>query len=215
MGNGKTRQCQLYNVLYVPKLSYNLLSVSKATEAGKRVEFHSTDCQIVDQEGKTVAIGVRKGNLYYLSCQQKRVDQVHVSDVRLNGRSKEFVWHQRFGHLNEKSLRTLASQQLVDDFDYNVSKQIPFCESCVEETLHKTPFPSEGRARAAVPFGLVHSDVCRPMSTQSLSGARYFLTFADDKTHYVWVYFLKCKSEVFSKFLKWKTLMERLSDYKF
>lgn len=30
--------------MYVPKLSYNLLSVSKATEAGKIVEFHSTDC---------------------------------------------------------------------------------------------------------------------------------------------------------------------------
>ena len=200
--NGKTRQCQLYNVLYVPKLSYNLLSVSKVTEAGKRVEFQSTDCQIVDQEGKMVAVGIRKGSLYYLSCRQKRVDQVHMSDAKLNGRSKEFVWHQRFGHLNEKSLHTLANQQLVDDFDYDVSKHIPFCESCVEGKLHKTSFPSGGRTRAEVPLGLVHSDVCGPMSTQSLSGARYFLIFADDKTHYVWVYFLKCKSEVFSKFLK-------------
>jgi len=68
--NGKTRQCQLCDVLYVPQLSYNLLSVSKATEAGKRVEFHPLDCQIVNQEGKIVAVGVRKGNLYYnyLSC---------------------------------------------------------------------------------------------------------------------------------------------------
>ena len=52
------------------------------------------------------------------------------------------------------------------------------------------------------------------MSTQSLSGARYFLIFVDDKTHYVWVYFLKCKSEVFSKFLEWKSLVERMSNYK-
>jgi len=71
-----------------------------------------------------VAVGVRKGNLYYLSCRQNGVDQ--VCDDRLNSRSKEFVWHQRFGHLNEKSLHTLASQQLVDDFDYNMSKHIPF-----------------------------------------------------------------------------------------
>ena len=52
------------------------------------------------------------------------------------------------------------------------------------------------------------------MSTQLLSGARYFVIFADDKTRYVWVYFLKCKSEAFSKFLEWKSLMERLSNYK-
>ena len=81
LGNGKTRQCHLCNVLCVPKLSYNLLSVSKATEAGKRVEFNSTDCQIVDKEGKVVAVGIRKGSLYYLSCQQKRVDQADVSDA--------------------------------------------------------------------------------------------------------------------------------------
>ena len=81
LGNGKTRQCHLYNVLCVPKLSNNLLSVSKATKAGKRVEFNSTDCQIVNKEGKVVAVGIRKGSFYYLSCQQKRVDQAHVSDA--------------------------------------------------------------------------------------------------------------------------------------
>ena len=62
LGNGKIRQCHLYNVLCVPKLSYNLLSVSKATEARKGVEFNSTDCQIVDKEGKVVAFGIRKGS---------------------------------------------------------------------------------------------------------------------------------------------------------
>ena len=77
--NGKIRQCHLYNVLCVPKLSYNLLSVSKITEAGKRVEFNSTDCQIVDKESKVVAVGIRRKS-YYLSCQQKRVHQAHVSE---------------------------------------------------------------------------------------------------------------------------------------
>ena len=46
-----------------------------------------------------------------------------------------------------------------------------------------------------------------------MSGARYFLTFVDDKTHYTWVYVLKCKSEVFSKFLEWKAHVERMSNY--
>ena len=77
----------------------------------------------------------------------------------------------------------------------------------MKEKLHKVPFPKEGRTRAAVPLGLVHSDVCGPMSTQSVSGARYFLIFVDDKTHYVWVYFLKYKSEVFSNFLERKSLV--------
>ena len=52
------------------------------------------------------------------------------------------------------------------------------------------------------------------MSTHSLSGARYFVIFIDDKPRYVWVYFLKCNSKVFSKFLEWRSLVERLSNYK-
>ena len=74
LGNGKTKRCRLHNVLYVPKLAYNLLSVLKVTEVGKRVEFYSNDCQILDQDDKVVAVGVRRGNLYYLSCQQVKDD---------------------------------------------------------------------------------------------------------------------------------------------
>ena len=33
--NGKTKSCKLHDVLYVPKLSYNLLSVAKAAQRGK------------------------------------------------------------------------------------------------------------------------------------------------------------------------------------
>ena len=189
-----------------------MLSVAKAIKVGKRVKFHSNHCQIVDQEDEVVAVDVKRGDLYYLSCRQIN-DQVHVSDAHLNAESKEFIWHRRFGCLNERSLHTLASQKLVDDFEYNTCKRMPFCKSCVEGKLHRTPFPSAGRKRAEVPLGLVHSDVCDPLNSKSLSGARYFLTFVDDKTHYTWVYFLKSKNELFSKFLEWKALVERISDY--
>ena len=35
------------------------------------------------------------------------------------------------------------------------------------------------------------------------------MTFTDDKTHYVWIYILKHKDEVFPCFLEWKTLVEK------
>ena len=44
--DGVTRGCQLHDVLYVPDLSYNLLSVSKMAEAGKRVNFYNTRCLV-------------------------------------------------------------------------------------------------------------------------------------------------------------------------
>ena len=38
--------------------------------------------------------------------------------------------------------------------------------------------------------------------------------FMDDKTHYVWVYPLKHKDEVFQQFVEWKTLVEKSSGHK-
>ena len=55
----------------------------------------------------------------------------------------------------------------------------------------------------------MHSDVCGKISTESLSGAEYFLTFIDDTTRYVWVYVLKRKDQVFERFLEWKALVEK------
>ena len=46
--NGKHTQCKLHNVLLVPEMAYNLLSVNKALEARKTLEFCTKHCYIKD-----------------------------------------------------------------------------------------------------------------------------------------------------------------------
>ena len=67
--------------------------------------------------------------------------------------------------------------------------------------------------RVKEPLQLIHSDICGPLETP-LSHAFYFLTFIDDFTHKTWVYFLKYKSETFSKFQEFKSLVENESNKK-
>ena len=43
----------------------------------------------------------------------------------------------------------------------------------------------------------------------SISGSRYFVTFIDDYTQHTWACFIEKKSEVFSCFLKMKSLARR------
>ena len=81
-------------------------------------------------------------------------------------------------------------------FDYDATKAIDFCESCVNGKIHRSSFPDCGRERATEPLGLIHSDVCGKLNSPSLGGAEYFVTFID-KTHYVLIYMLKNKHEVF------------------
>jgi len=44
-----------------------------------------------------------------------------------------------------------------------------------------------------------------------IGGACYYVTFIDDFSQKVWVYFLKQKSEAFQKFKEWKATMEKLN----
>ena len=87
------------------------------------------------------------------------------------------MWHQRYGHVGEQNLKSLANGKLVEWFDYNSSD---FCKSCISGKQHESPFDSSERQTGDL-FELVHSDVCGKISDKSIGGAQYFLTFTDDK----------------------------------
>ena len=52
---GSSSTCCLLEVLFVPSLSYNLVSVSKAAERGKDAKFDQDGCKIVSKSGRIVA----------------------------------------------------------------------------------------------------------------------------------------------------------------
>jgi len=47
---------------------------------------------------------------------------------------------------------------------------------------------------------LIHTDMWGPSLVASIGGIRYYVTFIDDFSRKIWVYFLKQKSKVFQKF---------------
>ena len=206
----ESRIGRLSEVLYVPTLAYNLLSVAKATEAGKTVTFGDTHGEVIDDQGEVVAVASRAGSLYYLNCEPLQKQQVNSARHQ---HANENLWHRRFGHLGARNLCKLKKDEMVYGFNYDVSRDIDFCESCVSGKIHRSTFLKAGRKRAEEPLGLIHSDVCGKLSTPSLSHAEYFVTFIDDQTHYVWIYVIKHKHEVFQKFVEWKSLVEKSSGY--
>ena len=69
-------------------------------------------------------------------------------------------------------------------------------------------FLKTGRAPKAEKFELVHSDLWGLSLVAFLGGSRYYITFIDDSSRKVWVYFLKNKFDVFETFKKWKAMVE-------
>ena len=55
---------------------------------------------------------------------------------------------------------------------------------------------------------LVHTDVWGPTLVKSIGNLRYYVTFIDESTWKVWIYFLKNKSDLFFVFKRWKTEIE-------
>ena len=53
-------------------------------------------------------------------------------------------------------------------------------------------------------LGLVHSDVCGPISSIAKGGYQYFITFTDDYSRYGYLYMMKHKGESFQKFKTFK-----------
>ena len=205
------RKCKLHNVLYVPELAYNLMSVAKAIERGADLVFNDRGCMIKDANHKLIAMATKVGNLYYLP-HAKPKDHVHVTDSvqsTSNRPLKEDLWHRRYGHLGGRNLEKLSKVNLVEGFDYCISKEISFCEPCLKGKLQRNQFSAHSERKTSKPLELIHSDVCGKISSKSLSGAEYFVTFTDDKTRYIWVYPIKRKSEVFQKFKEWKTDVEK------
>ena len=117
LNDGTQRSCSLTKVLYVPELAYNLVSVARATEAGKDVQFDDSSCEFHNESGETIALGKRHWSLYYLEFAGK--PQESVSVARNSKVNKERLWHRRFGHLNEQSMQKLVRKQLVNRFDYD------------------------------------------------------------------------------------------------
>lgn len=75
----------------------------------------------------------------------------------------------------------------------------------VTDFLHPLPSSHDTCSR---PFELVYSDVWGPSPVFSLNGSCYFVLFIDDCIKFVWIYFLSHKSQVFSTFLQFCTMIK-------
>jgi hypothetical protein len=87
---------------------------------------------------------------------------------------------------------------LLSSFDF---ESFDTCESCLLGKRTKAPFTGQSE-RATDLLGLVHTDVCGPMSSIARDGFLYFNTFTDDFSRYGYgyIYLMRHKSESFEKF---------------
>jgi hypothetical protein len=119
------------NMLHVPKLFFNLLSVYQKMNSGtgKKFIFTPSSMDIYDMKTNSrVATGEvnHQSRLYIFS---KFIEHDFALPLTHADESSR-IWHERFGHLNFRYMQQISKNKLVDGIpNIHLSKGV--CEGCV------------------------------------------------------------------------------------
>ncbi|CAI7795801.1 unnamed protein product [Closterium sp. NIES-53] len=205
VGVGSTRlivdggPVDITNVLHVPGLKVNLLSVTQLAKKGVKVTIDDAKMNLF-WKGKQFVQGVLNGELYQL----KTHPRVASSNVAQDSKATLKVWHNRLAHANYDSVKELANKGLVKGFDVATSDdEKVICAVCVEGKMARKPFGSRTSPLVKDPLALVYMDVCGPMRHTSKGGARFLLVMLDDATRMCRTCLLKAKGDVTKAIQEW------------
>ncbi|PKU72052.1 Retrovirus-related Pol polyprotein from transposon TNT 1-94 [Dendrobium catenatum] len=200
-----SRKLQLSQILHVPHLSHNLLSVNKLTnENSCFIVFHANGFFIKDARTNQILLqGPCRQGLYPIELRPAASYSSTTHSTALHTKMIDPVLlHQRLGHPSPSTLQLLSAyfptKRLVSSFH---------CSACLRAKSHRLPF-SLSASKTKNVLELIHCDVWGPSPIVSNNGYKYYLLFVDDFTHYSWVYPLQLKSEAFTQFLHFKSTVE-------
>lgn len=199
---GEVIKWRLTNVFYVPDFRFNLISANKLARSGVEVCYDENFCFIREKinPSKKLIIGKYESGSYILRSVKVEENSINI----LVARHRSYCvheWHRILAH------RNLADVKLLGEIlKFRPCECEHDCESCIIGKMTRDSFPKKATP-CTHPLEVVVSDLCGPMPTTSLGGARYLMTFIDVFTGFTYVYFLKSKDEAAQKV---KNFMEML-----
>ena len=200
-------------VLYVPGLQGNLLSIGQLAEKGIECRFSSQGA-VLRQGSETLANARREGRNFVLhptqGAHEARNATVATDHGQRNPDPDSYeLWHRRLGHIGEEKMRLLQTT-VTGVTDLAAGPQQP-CEACALSKSVRT-ISKEAQERATRRLQRVYTDFWGPFATPTPNGARYMLTFTDDFTRKSWIFLVRARTELYEKFREWQMEVERQSN---
>ena len=192
---GKTHTVRFKDVLCVPSLMCNLISVSKVTGAGLNALFSSDRganmCSIATKKEVFVSGFWNKKNGLYEAILEPMVPSAHTGLI--HSVDQHLLWHRKLGHVSSDTIE--KSIPLITGVNIGNMKNLPLCKPCKISKSARKPRPSmEVNTRQSTkPLELVHTDLMGPFQNPSLRGSRYVLPLYDDASGLSMVSFLQSK----------------------
>lgn len=184
---GRHLSATLKQALYIPSYPQDIFSVRAATSSGATVIFKEGEDVLLYKDGTRFLIH-EHNRLFYLPTVPVNND---FDDQCMSCHDIQ-TWHEILGHCNFNDVQKLES--VVDGMSIKGKAKSMQCEVCVQGkfTQNRNRKPD---AKAKSALQLVHTDLAGPIDPESREGYRYALSFTDDHSSAVFVYFLKHKSD--------------------
>ena len=226
-----SRTLLLNNLLHVPDISKNLLSVSQFAKDNKVFfEFHPNVCFVKDLQSREIVLkGILDQGLYKFliynsnvkNSSQQTLPAFNQNDIATPAAcsatlgnfsssssslaSSLALWHQRLGHtaLNVVKL-ALSSCNLPFQ---SMNSDSTLCHPCCVAKAHRLPY-NLSNSICTAPLQIIHSDLWGPSPVLSRNGYSYYVAFVDQFSRYTWIYLLKHKNDVLAAFKQFKAVAE-------
>ena len=184
--NGRKLPGILRNVIYIPELARNLLSVGTVSDAGIIFISESLtqpgNCEFRTKSGELVMEGKRVHKLYELSLTVKppSITSPAASSVALVTHSRDksdstdmLLWHLRMGHVNYKTIQHMHSENSLQDFNLkNTTIPQELYHGCMQGKHSKASYPTDVHKLRNLPVGtFLHGDTSGKIACPSLGGS--------------------------------------------
>ena len=149
---------ELSNVLLVPKIECNILSMSALDRHGFTVIFDKGVC-IIKKKNRVIAKVKQEDSLYVLKGKAQRDTHMVNRNVPLHSNCVHLL-HRRLEYVNFKTVQRMENiargVQLKDCQNYLD------CQVCKQAKTHVAPKGKMSLRRTKRPFELVHADLIGP-----------------------------------------------------
>ena len=115
------------------------------------------------------------------------------------------LWHQRLGHISIKRIKGLVNERVLSALDFT---NFETCVDCIKGK--QTNKSKKGATRSEHLLRLVHTDTC--CLDMDGNNIRYFITFIDDFSCYLYLYMLHSKDVASEAFKVFKAKVEKQCD---
>ncbi|KAJ1570820.1 hypothetical protein NDA11_004520 [Ustilago hordei] len=186
---------QLLDVLYVPKLNANLLSVQGLIENGARVIFYEFGTTIKQNDEDNQNTG--------------KLDNAPEGNKDTKHRDS-YLWHERFGHPGRDKMRQIRAHYLGTNKE--MEHESKHCNACSQGKQTRARMGQSESERMEAPLELVHVDLMTDFKGHA--NYHYALVAVDDFSSLIYVEPLCTKSATLTALRRWIARMEWATDRK-